>query len=228
MILKTFIKQFPGGSFPTLIETESGSRYVLKMRGAGNAGVSLLSEFIANKIANKLHWPVPDVDWVCIPDNFPWIFGTDEFDDIVQKSYGWNLALEYVPHANQANLKFIETADEVLLNRIYALDLFFINVDRTENASNFLKDEKGKIWIIDHGALGLFQTIDIRRKDLFSNHIFYKILQKKEFVYDPIIHDTQLFSETIDLIPHSIMTEAGFTKETLLNRIKARINHLSQ
>ena len=132
-----------------------------------------------------------------------------------------------MPHANQANLKFIETADEALPNRISTLDLFFINVDRTENASNFLKDERDKIWIIDHGALGLFQTIDIRRKDLFSNHIFYKILQKKEFVYDPIIHDTQLFSETIDLIPHSIMTEAGFTKETLLNRIKARINHLS-
>jgi hypothetical protein len=132
-----------------------------------------------------------------------------------------------VPNANQANLKFIEPADEVLLNRIYTLDLFFINVDRTENSNNFLKDEKDKIWIIDHGALGLFQAIDIRRKDLFSNHIFNKILRKKEFIYDPIIQDTQLFSEIIDLIPHSIITEAGFTKKTLLNRIKARINYLS-
>ena len=53
-----------------------------------NAAVSLLSEFIANKVANKLNWPVTDVDWIYLPDNFPWIFGTDEFDDIVQKSYG--------------------------------------------------------------------------------------------------------------------------------------------
>lgn len=227
MILKTFIKQYTGSSFPTLIETEGGSKYVLKMRGAGNAAISLLSEFIANKVANKLNWPVPDVDWIYIPDHFPWIFGTDEFDDIVQKSYGWNLAIEYVPDAIQADLKSLETADEVLLNRIYTLDLFFINVDRTETASNLLKDERSKIWIIDHGSLGLFQSIDKMGKELFSNHIFNTMLQNKKFVYDQVLHNHELFSETIDLIPDSIITETGFAKETILQHITGRINLLS-
>ena len=227
MILKTFIKQYTGSSFPTLIETENGNKYILKMRGAGNAAISLFSEFIANKVANKLNWPVPDVDWVFIPNNFPWIFGTDEFDDIVQKSYGWNLAIEYVPCAIQAGLTSVETADEVLLSRIYTLDLFFINLDRTETASNLLRDERGKIWIIDHGSLGLFQSISDTKKELFSNHIFHKMLQNKKILYDQVLNDNKLFLETIDLIPDSIILEAGFTKETLLKHIIGRINQLS-
>jgi hypothetical protein len=228
MVLKTFIKHYAGSSFPTLIETESGSKHILKMRGAGNGSTSLLSEFISNKVANKLKWSVPDVDWIYIPDNFPWVFGTDEFDDIVQKSYGWNLAVEYIPNAIQADLKFIETADEDLLNRIYTLDLFFVNVDRTETSNNFLKDDRGQIWIIDHGSLGLFQSIDITRKELFNNHIFHKMLPNKEFVYDYMLNNNKLFLEAIDLIPDSIISEGGFTKETLYKRIAERIKHLSK
>lgn len=193
-----------------------------------NAAVSLLSEFIANKVANKLNWPVTDVDWIYLPDNFPWIFGTDEFDDIVQKSYGWNLAIEYIPYAIQADLRFIETAEQVLINKIYTLDLFFINVDRTEASSNLLKDDRDNVWIIDHGSLGLFQSIENMETELFSNHIFHKMPENKKFVFDQILHDRKLFLQAIDLIPDFIIIEAGFSKEKLLKRITERISQLSR
>ena len=228
MVLKTFIKQYTGSSFPALIETGSGTRYVLKMRGAGNGALSLLSEFVANKVASKLKWPVPDVEWVDIPNNFPWVFGTDEFDDIVQRSYGWNLAIEYIPYAIQADLHSIETAPQNFLNKIYTLDLFFMNVDRTETSGNLLIDDLGKIWIIDHGSLGLFQSTNTAGKELFSNHIFRRMLQTKDLAYDYTLSDNILFSEVIELIPDSIISESGFTKESLQKRIADRMKQLAE
>ena len=66
-----------------------------------------------------LGWPVPDVAWIDIPQDFPWTFGTDEFDDIVQKSYGWNLGIAYIPDATPMGLPQIDLSDSLLLNRIY-------------------------------------------------------------------------------------------------------------
>lgn len=227
MILKQFVQQFKGSSFPTLIETNEGKRWIVKMRGAGNGPISLVSEFIANKVASRLHWPAPNADWVEIPDQFPWTFGTDEFDDIVQKSYGWNLAIEYLPDAAPIQASDLALLDSRTLDIIFTLDLFFLNVDRTAMACNLLKASDNRIWVIDHGALGLFQGMNINHKALFLNHIFQG-LPTITPGYLSELHQPELFSEAIRQIPLSILTDAGVSANQLFSIVEARMNVMTE
>src|SRR5271170_7301291 len=94
--LKSFFQRYPGSSIPTGIEAEDGGLWILKMRGVGNGVQSLLAEFVVNFSAASLGLPVPGVETVLIPQGFPWTFGTDEFDEILQRSYGLNLGLQYL------------------------------------------------------------------------------------------------------------------------------------
>ena len=224
MRLKRFIRQYSGSSFPTLIETESGHEYIMKMRGTGNGSLSLLSEFIANKVTSQLGWPVPSVEWISIKENFPWTFGTDEFDEIVQKSYGWNLGIDYIHSARQLSANSIDFSDNVLLNSIYTIDVFFMNADRTDSSCNLLTDIENRTWLIDHGSLALFHDLKKQGYSLFDNHILQELQNTGRLKYRKDLHNVNLFERAIDFVPESILMESKFTKESLLELIKSRIN----
>jgi len=226
MTLQHFKQLYPGSSFPTLVENTAGEPWILKMRGAGNGPLSLLSEFIANRVAAQLGWPVPDVNWIRIPDNYPWIFGTDEFDDIVQKSYGWNLGIQYIPDSQQIVSSDIESISEDFLNILYTLDLFFMNVDRTAKACNLLRDGMGRFWIIDHGFLMLFQPVTKLGTTLFSTHIFHILFPGRLFQYDRRLHDAALFEAAIRQIPEQILADSGWTQSRLIETVLLRMTQL--
>ena len=226
MTLHSFQQLYPGSSFPTRIENTAGEQWILKMRGAGNGPMSLLSEFLANRVAAQLGWPVPDVGWIEIPDNYPWVFGTDEFDDIVQKSYGWNLGIRYIPDSQQITTTDIERMPEAFLNVLYTLDLFFMNVDRTAKACNLLRDGAGQFWIIDHGFLMLFQPVSKLGTTLFSTHIFHTLFPERVFRYDRRLHDSALFEAAITQIPEQILADSGWTSSGLREKIALRMTQL--
>jgi hypothetical protein len=228
MKLQRFVKQYIGSSFPVLIETENFENYVLKMRGAGNGPLSLIAEFIANRVASRIGWQVPDVHWIEIPQNFPWTFGTDEFDDIVQKSYGWNLGIIPIEEAVQIHAQEFATISYELLEQLFTIDLFFINVDRTISACNIVKDKHSTFWIIDHGALGLFQNISTGTNTIFRNHILVSSPLLTELVYRPVFHSLALFEETIEEIPNDILLDARITRPILLEIINSRIHFLQK
>src|SRR5688572_16660021 len=97
--LKRILRLYAGSSFPVEVELTTGERCVMKMRGAGNGPTSLLAELVVSRIAGAAGFPVPRAFPVLIPEAFPWEFGTDEFDDLLQRSYGENLGLELVEGA---------------------------------------------------------------------------------------------------------------------------------
>lgn len=227
MQLKKFIHQYKGSSFPTLIETECGKNYILKMKGAGNGSISLLSEYIANKVAHRLGWTVPDVEWVFIEKDFPWTFGTDEFDDIVTKSFGWNLGIEYIADATFFCPNRIDFEDIILLNNIYSLDLFFINLDRSRSSTNFLRDPSSKIWLIDHGSLHLFHSNSTHtHTKLFSTHVLHEFYNEMNHECSQKLNDLNLFIDIIDSIPEIVLQESYFTKELLVKLFEKRIHQI--
>lgn len=227
-MLIAFEQQYNGSSFPTRITTGTGGQYVLKMRGSGNGAVSLLSEYVINKMAARIGWQVPDVEWVVIPDQFPWVFGTDEFDDIVQKSYGLNLGIAYLPDAVPVSKGEIPALRQETLNQMYSLDLFFINTDRTAAACNLLKTPQGGEWIIDHGSTGFFHRIRLTGTALFPTHFLLQHTGGPTPQYDDRLHDEGLFGEVLSLVPDDLLTEAGHTREELHGLFRTRVSALSE
>ncbi len=66
----------------------------MKFSGAGPGARSLLTEYVATALAGRLGLPVPSTRTLYLPPQFPWQIGTDEFDDLVQRSAGWNLGID--------------------------------------------------------------------------------------------------------------------------------------
>ncbi len=170
--LKQFKQLLSGSSFPVLSELDDGQFCVLKLRGSGNGVPSLASEFLVNRIGALLGWQVPDVFPVQIPEGFPWKFGTDEFDDLVRRSFGVNLGIRYFSDSTQVPGAEWWTLNPSFLKQMAVLDSLFQNHDRSEKNFNVLRDQAGACWLIDHGScVFLDHPSGIDRFSLTPRHI---------------------------------------------------------
>ena len=88
-----------GSSFPSVVETTAGRRYVLKLSGAGPGRRALATEFVALKLARLWACNVPDARCCDLPRDLPWQTGTDEFYEAVQRSAGANLGVAFIADA---------------------------------------------------------------------------------------------------------------------------------
>lgn len=150
--LKRFLRAFPGSSCPTEVETTDGYRCILKLRGTGNGAQSLVSELIVNRIAVAAGFSVPEVFPLLVPDAFPWAFGTDEFDDLLRKSFGVNLGIQLIEGAQPLSAEEVRALPLPFLHDLVAVDAFFGNYDRLETSPNVARDTYGRPWLLDHGS----------------------------------------------------------------------------
>jgi hypothetical protein len=148
-----------GSAFTALIETETGGRHLLKLSGSASGPRGLLSELLASCIAASLDVPLPAVRPLYLPPGFPWQVGTDEFDEMLQRSYGWNLGLAYLPDARVATAVDLGRLPGGFLFRLERADRLLQNVDRTGVNPNVLIDAGGQPWAIDYGACLFLQRI---------------------------------------------------------------------
>ncbi|TGM78411.1 hypothetical protein EHR01_08120 [Leptospira mtsangambouensis] len=217
------LELYKGSSFPTKIKANDGKTYILKMKGAGNGVKSLIQEFLVNRVCFSLGFNVPNVYPILLPDEFPWDFGTDEFDDLVKKSFGLNLMLDCIE--NQIETQELEpnSMSVEIKNQIVAIDFFFKNFDRTKQSNNFLKDRTGKLWIIDHGSCEfLNESIMEESKTLPSNHIFVsETIQNNRYLSQIIQFD---FQRIIQEIPQSWVIEIGLKEKDIFLILNKRIH----
>ena len=225
LTLKRFIQRFPGSSIPSLIECTDGQRLVLKMKGAGNGTQSLAAEYIVNESARALGWPLPGAQAVLIPDGFPWEFGTDEFDDILQKSYGVNLGLEYLGDCQALPIEAVRALPAEFLSQMATLDAFFLNYDRLPKSRNVLRDLAGKEWLIDHGSC-LFLDGEMSGKPLAlaPGHSLGDIALLRPRAAQRLGAQALLTCETL---PELWMKELGLDVLKLKALIQARLHSLA-
>ncbi|TGL39716.1 HipA family kinase [Leptospira perdikensis] len=222
LVVSKILELYKGSSFPVKIQTNNGNTYILKMKGAGNGAKSLIQEFIVNRVGHLIGFPIPNVQPVLIPDEFPWTFGTDEFDDLVKKSFGINLALDYIENQRDKIEIELNSLNEELRNQVKAIDFFFKNFDRTIQSNNFLKDQTGKIWIIDHGSCEFLNDSLMKESKLLpSNHIYKS---------EPVQNDPYLikilqfdFEPFIQEVPKSWLNEIGLQKNDLRLILRNRV-----
>ena len=220
--LGRFIETFRGSSFPTLAETTDGERVVIKMRGAGNGAGALLSEFLVNRFAYLCGLPVPDVRIVEIAADHPWDFGTDEFDDLLQKSAGANLGICWIPAARQVCAEEAASHPEEFISQVVTLDLTFSNLDRSPASCNLLREQSGHRWIIDHGSCRFLFRRGAVSGALPDDHIFRGRVDAFDGKWlEPLV--SALVEETVTEVPEQWLAEEGFTREQILTWIRSAL-----
>jgi hypothetical protein len=148
-----------GSTSPALAETAAGDLYVVKFAGAGPGPGALLTEFLATRMAARIGVRAPETRALYLPARFPWRIGTDEFEDLVQRSAGWNLGVRFVPDSRNLAASDLGGISAALLTRLAVSDRLLQNVDRTRANPNLIADAAGEVWAIDYGACLFLERI---------------------------------------------------------------------
>jgi hypothetical protein len=140
-----------GGSLPAIVEADDLGLYVVKFRGAGQGALALVAELVAGEIGRALGLSIPEIVLVNIDDALGRNEPDYEIRELIKKSAGVNLALDYLPGSTM----FDRAANDKITSEVASLgvwfDAFTQNVDRTARNANLLMWHR-KPYFIDHGA----------------------------------------------------------------------------
>jgi len=139
-----------GGSLPAIIEADDEGMYVLKFLGAGQGSRALIAELIAGELARAVGLPVPEIVFVELDADLARTEPDPEIQDLIKKSAGLNLALDYLPGSVMFDPIAVKPAAE-LASDIVWFDAYVTNVDRTARNTNMLMWHR-RLTLIDHGA----------------------------------------------------------------------------
>jgi hypothetical protein len=140
-----------GGSLPGLVEADDDGLYVVKFRAAGQGPRALVAEWVAGAIGQALGLPVPQLAAIEIDGHLADAEPDEELQELVGRSAGLNLGLDFLPGALPFNPAARPDVDPVLAAEIAWFDALVTNPDRTVRNPNLLLWH-GRLWCIDHGA----------------------------------------------------------------------------
>ncbi len=166
-----------GGSLPALVEADDLGLYVLKFRGAGQGPKALVAELVAGEIARVLGLPVPEIVLMQLDADLARTEPDAEIQDLLRRSAGLNLALDYLPGAVTFD-PLAHPPDAALASAVVWHDALVSNVDRTPRNSNLLVWHR-RLWLIDHGAALIFhhQWADAAQRSAQAQRPFAPIAQ---------------------------------------------------
>jgi hypothetical protein len=220
-----------GSSFPSLVETNAGHLYVLKLSGAGPGRRALATEYAALEIARAIGLSVPEAEIVDLPGDFPWQTGTDEFYDAVQRSAGPNLGVAFIPAAEDLMRGELASLPPDFVNHLSAVDALMQNVDRTAANPNIMRDAAGVHWAIDFGACLLLERLARGacepRRDLPPNHF---LAREKRISYSARegakAIDSAHLQTIVAAIPGAWLEDLGLARSALWQRLTAYLEAL--
>lgn len=226
-----------GGSLPALVEADDDGMYVLKFQAAGQGRKALIAELLAGELARALALPVPELVFVDLDAALGRNEPDGEIQDLVTKSAGLNLALDFLPGALAFDALSAPQIDPALAAQIVWFDAFTMNVDRTARNTNMLCWHR-RLWLIDHGASlylhHTWPTAAARFRSPFpaiKDHVLLRVagdLQSADADLAPLVTDA-LLAHLIALIPTDWLTqEPGFAdpaaaRAAYLDYLRARL-----
>lgn len=146
-----------GGSLPAIVEGDDDGTYVLKFRGAGQGARALIAELVSGELARILGLPVPEIVFAMLDARMARTEPDPEIQDLLRKSEGLNLALDYLPGSITFDpiVEVPVAGKSRLASSIVWFDALVTNVDRTAKNTNLLVWHRN-LWMIDHGATLIF------------------------------------------------------------------------
>ena len=134
-----------------MVEADDLGLYVVKFRGAGQGSMALVAELLAGEIGRALGLLVPEIVFVQIDSALGRNEPDAEIRELVKKSQGLNLALDFLPGAAMFDPAARDSAPQEVASLAVWFDAFTQNVDRTPRNANLLVWHR-KLYFIDHGA----------------------------------------------------------------------------
>ena len=144
-----------GGSLPGLVEADDDGMYVVKFRGAGQGTAALVAEVVVGELGRRIGVGVPDLVAVELDPAIGLREPDQEVQELLKVSPGLNLGMDFLP----GSVGYDGVAwrpDPLDAARVYWLDAFTANIDRTWRNPNLLVWHRN-LWAIDHGAALVFQ-----------------------------------------------------------------------
>ena len=92
-----------GGSLPGLVEADDDGLYVVKFHGAGQGPRALVAEWLSGEIARAVGLTVPELAFIDIDPGLGDAEPDEELQDLVHRSGGLNLGLDFLPGALMFN-----------------------------------------------------------------------------------------------------------------------------
>lgn len=220
-----------GSSFPSVVATTTGRRYVLKLSGAGPGRRALATEYVALRLARHIGLNVPDAEVLDLPRDLPWQAGTDEFYEAVQRSAGANLGVAFVTDAHDVKAADLARLPEPFLTRLAAVDVLLQNVDRTPANPNIMRDAAGVHWAIDFGACLLIDRLARGavepRLELPPNHFLaprdkrlYSVRETAAAIGEPDLR------AIVDALPEPWLEDLALSRQSLLWRLMTYLEAL--
>jgi hypothetical protein len=202
-----------GGSLPGLLEADDDGLYVVKFRAAGQGPKALTAEIIVGELGRALGLPVPEIVLVHVPEELGRTEPDPEINELVTRSAGINVGLDFLPAALDYHAARPETIGAELASRIVWFDAYVTNVDRTPRNPNMLIWH-GRPWLIDHGA-ALYQhhgstDLPARAPDRFPLIREHVLLPQADDVADADAQlseqlTPQLIADTVALVPDRLL-----------------------
>jgi hypothetical protein len=140
-----------GGSLPGLVEADDDGLYVVKFRGAGQGPRVLVAEWLTGEIGRALGLLVPDLVAVELAAGLADSEPDQEIHDLLERSVGRNIGLDFLPGAMTFNPVVDATPDPDWAAAVIWLDGLVTNPDRSPKNPNLLVWHR-RPWLIDHGA----------------------------------------------------------------------------
>jgi hypothetical protein len=140
-----------GGSLPGLVEADDDGLYVVKFRGAAQGPKALVAEVVAGELARVLGLPVPELVLVDIDPSLGGLDGDPWVGELLEKSSGLNLGLDFLPGALTFNARADGRPDARFAADLVWFDALVTNTDRSPRNPNLLAWHR-RLFLIDHGA----------------------------------------------------------------------------
>jgi len=202
-----------GGSLPAIVAGDDDGTYVLKFRGAGQGTRALIAELVSGELARALRLPVPEIVFAELDPRMAKTEPDPEIQDLLRKSEGLNLALDYLPGSITFDpiVPSPIAGNTRLASSIVWFDAFVTNVDRTPKNTNLLVWHRN-LWMIDHGATLIFhhQWDGFRERSRkpfpqISEHVLLQWATDLHEVDDELaaLLTPDAIAAVIDLIPES-------------------------